>query len=117
MDAAQLAERYGKEAVGNIKKSLAERWDLLTLDEKASIQRACHRFIELNLRGTTGVDTAEDLEFVRVTVEQFEFAARISAEDTFTDTFWEGVSKAMTALGTFLVNMGKAIILGAINAK
>lgn len=115
----EVAVKFGKEAFTNVKEELGERWNLLTEEQKDSAERATMRIVELELKLTTEqaagqstTETENDLNFVKVTVDEFKIAGRVAAMDTFQDSFWKGVNKALEALGSFLAGAGKSLVPG-----
>ena len=118
----ELVEEYALAAVGDIKETLKDKWDLYTREQKAAAQRAASRVIDLDLRrrlleaqGASAADlnaVKEDLEFVKTTVSEFKVAGQIGLAAVFEAAFWKGVNKALEALGSFLAGAGKGLIPG-----
>lgn len=102
-------ETHFQIAFKEIKDTLGVKWDCFTETQKNSVTRAVKRIIELEWKAkTTGEDVSEDLEFVKTTVSQFKLAGEIALYDAF----WKGVTKALEALGAFLVGAGKSLLPG-----
>lgn len=119
MSLEATVEQFGLQALDNIKTKMADRWDALTVEQKKSAARSAKRVVEINLQLKTtkasGGDTKEleeDLEFVKVTISEFTVAGEIALTSAFQEAFWEGVNKALEALGSFLAGAGKGIIPG-----
>lgn len=115
-------ERFALEAMASLQESLADKWDLVTDDQKKAAARAARRVIELEFEKkqlqVSGASAAEiaanndDLEFVKVTVSEFTVAAEVATASAFQEAFWTGVNKALEALGSFLAGAGKGLIPG-----
>ena len=112
-------EQFGLQALDNIKTKLADRWDALTNEQKQAAARSAKRVVQLELRlktlkatGGDPTETLSDLEFVKVTVSEFVVAGEVALTSAFQEAFWEGVNKALEALGSFLAGAGKGIIPG-----
>jgi len=100
---------HSKIALDEIKDVLGDKWDGLSEEQKTAATRAATRIVELEWKAkTTGEDVSEDLEFVKTTVSQFKLAGEIALYDAF----WKGMTKALEALGHFLVGAGKSLIPG-----
>ena len=112
MSIEATVEQNGLQALPNIKESLAEKWDLLTDEQKASATRAAKRVVELEIKKKIGEDVDDDLAFVKATVGEFQVAGEIAATSAFQEAFWNGVNKALEALGSFLAGAGKGLIPG-----
>jgi hypothetical protein len=119
MSVEATVEQFGLQALDNIKTKLADKWDALTPEQKQSAARAAKRVVKLDLQRRTLIasggdltQNTEDLEFVKVTISEFEIAGEIALTSAFQEAFWEGVNKALEALGSFLVGAGKGIIPG-----
>jgi hypothetical protein len=112
MSVEATVEQFGLQALDDIKAALAEKWDLLTPEQKASAARAAKRVIELEIKKKTGEDVTDDLEFVKTTIGEFKVAGEIAATSAFQNAFWTGVNKALEALGSFLAGAGKGLIPG-----
>lgn len=109
MSVEGAVETHAKMAVDEIQNILGEKWAALTEAQRESAARASKRIVQLEWRKrVNGVDVDEDLQFVRATVNQFKLAGEVALYDAF----WEGVNKALEALGSFLVGAGKSLIPG-----
>jgi len=106
---SEVLLEYGNLAFNEVKKELGDKWDELTPKQKLSLERCSRRIIELELRGREGLDVADDLAFVKATLQDFKLAGEIAVADLF----WQGLNRALEALGTFLGGSARAIILGA----
>lgn len=105
-----LIKEFGDQALANIQVDMGERWNLLTDAQRSSTERSMKRLIELDLKQRAGEDVAEDLAFVKATVNEIKLASEIAVSDIFWDAFWRGLNKALDALGTFLVSAGKTAL-------
>jgi len=105
---------YVADAIGEIREILEGQWDELTDEQKTSATRAAKRLLTLKAHQTAGKDVTEDLEFVKVTVQEFVGAGEISLATAFEAAFWKGVNKAADAFGTFLGGAGRVLLNGII---
>lgn len=109
MSAEETIASHAMLALDDMKKTLGDKWVLLTDAQQASAARAAKRVVELEWeKRVNGVDIAEDLAFVVATVGEFKMAGEIALYSAF----WSGVNKALEALGSFLVGAGKSLIPG-----
>ncbi len=109
MSAEEAIETHVGIAVDEMKRLLGDKWDLLTDAQQSSAARSATRVVQLEWKKRVdGKDVDEDLAFVVATVGEFKMAGEIALYDAF----WEGVNKALEALGSFLVGAGASLIPG-----
>ena len=102
-------ETHALIAVNEIKKKMGDKWDSLTDDQRKSAERSARRLVTLEWKKRVdGADVEEDIAFILGTVNGFKLAGEIALYDAF----WAGVSKALEALGSFLVGAGASLIPG-----
>jgi hypothetical protein len=106
----ELVKEYGDQAFSHIQIEMGDRWNLLTDAQKSSTERSMKRLVALDIKKRAGEDVDEDLAFVKSTVNEIKLAAEIAVSDIFWTAFWNGVDKALAALGTFLVSAGKSAL-------
>ena len=106
----ELIKEFGDQAFSHIQIEMGDRWNLLTDGQKSATERSMKRLISLDIKKRAGEDVDEDLKFVTATVNEIKLAMEIAASDIFWTAFWDGVNKALAALGTFLVSAGKSAL-------
>lgn len=108
MNSETIAE-YSQLAFEEMIKAFGDKWNTLAPVYRRSAKRAARRLVELEFeKRTTDKDVSADFAFVKTTVEGFKLAGEIALYDAF----WKGVNKALEALGSFLVGVGKGLVPG-----
>lgn len=108
MSEESLINEYAEKGLNGIKERLGKKWNSFTDEQRDSALRAAKRVIQLEIKKMQGKDVAIELRFVKVTMGEFELAAKIA----FADIFWEEMNKALEAFGSFLAGVGKGLIPG-----
>lgn len=107
---AQVFQDYANIAVSEISDIAGNAWSSLSQDQKASLERAARRWLELTTREKAGENVTAQKLFVQTTLNEFKLAGQVVVHDAF----WKGVEKALDLLGTFLGKAGAAFLQSAI---
>jgi hypothetical protein len=104
----EAGEKFAKEAFDNIKAAAGDKWDNFTDAQKDAAKRSAARLVELSIQERQGITVTDERTFIEVTVNGFKLAGQIALYDAF----WEGLNKALEALGSFLAGVGKGLLPG-----
>lgn len=107
---SSIFQDYADIAISEAQSLAGKAWNDLTQPQKASLERAARRWLELSTREKQGQDVTAAKLFVKVTLDEFKLAGQIVVHDAF----WKGVEKGLDLLGTFLGKAGAAFLQSAI---